>query len=106
MDHFKLSLKLDKLLPFHRSIFRDHFDTLDPVQEVHVLSDEKRDEMLNEESDRRKSPPAKKKVRMRIPSPEPATQIEDFGAFGGFIEVVKFLSTCHLRVIMSSLCHH
>ena len=79
MDHFKLSLKLDKLLPFHRSIFRDHFDTLDPVQEVHVLSDEKRDEMLNEESDRRKSPPAKRKVRMRIPSPEPATQIEDFG---------------------------
>ena len=82
MDHFKLSLKLDKLLPFHRSIFRDHFDTLDPVQEVHVLSDEKRDEMLNEESDRRKSPPAKKKFRMRIPSPEPATQIEDFGHLG------------------------
>ena len=94
LEHFRISLKVNEILPFHRSIFRDHFDSLEPVQEYHVLSDEKLHEMLEEESVRRKPPPPKRKVRVRVPSPEPAAQIEDFG-FEEFEAMLSSEATTH-----------
>ena len=56
IKHFKQSCEQENLLPFHRGIFRDMTEMLQPIKIFEILSDEELDTLRLEESKRRNPP--------------------------------------------------